>query len=92
MDRTPVVEPLLIWGSGALIAVLLGVGSAFFLWARVQDVPGTLVVFSVGALALGLALCAVASGRRFTGTLIVLYAASLVLSLIAAAPTLAHLA
>jgi hypothetical protein len=92
--RTPLAQPseIVIWGASGLLAILLGIGSAFFLWLGLRDVnhveiaPLLVAGFGLGVLLLGLA-----SKHFWIRAIVVLFAVTLVLSFIAGSPSFARL-
>jgi hypothetical protein len=92
--RSPVEAPaeIVIWGASGLLAVVLGIGGAFYLWfgfrgvEHAQVVPLMVAGFGTGVLLLGMA-----SKHGLVRALAVLFAVSLVLSFLVGSPSFAHL-
>jgi hypothetical protein len=92
--RGRIAEPseIVIWGASGLLAVILGLGSAFFLWAclhgeeHVEILPLLVAGLGTGVFWLGLA-----SRHTLLRTIVVLFAVTLVLSFIAGGHSFARL-
>ena len=83
---------IVIWGAGALLAVVLGIGTAFFLWFGLHDgehmqvAPVLVAGFGGSVLFLGLG-----SKRPLIRAIVALFAVTLVLSFIVGSPSFARL-
>ena len=92
-DRSfPEPTEYVIWGASGLLALLLGLGSAFFLWVvlRHSEHPG-LAAAAVYSLAAGVILIGVALERPLIRIFLILFAVALVASYAAGAPEFARL-
>jgi len=92
--RAPVTGPseVVIWGASGLLAVVLGVAGAFYLWSGLRWTEhAALVPFLVAGFATGFLLLGMASSNRLLRALVVLFAVSLVLSFLVGSPSFAHL-
>jgi hypothetical protein len=92
--RMKLAEPaeIVIWSTSALLAVLLGIGLAFFLWFGLRGeehawiVPVLVAGFGTGVLLLGMA-----SKQVLIRAVLALFAVTLVLSYIVGSPSFAKL-
>jgi hypothetical protein len=83
---------VIIWGASALLALVLGIGIAFFLWFALHRVDQAFVAQSaVGSLSLGLVLIGVGAERPTARVFFVLLAATLVLGYALGGPEFARL-
>ncbi len=92
-DRS-VGEPndVVIWGASGLLALLLGLGTAFFLWLTLHRSDQTIVAqAAVGSLSLGLVLVGLGAERPMSRVFFVLLAATLVLGYAVGGPEFARL-
>jgi hypothetical protein len=81
MPERSVGEPsdFIIWGSTGLLALLLGLGAAFVLWAALRHAAEPwLVEIAVGLLGIGMLLLGLATERPLTRLFFVLFAAMLI--------------
>jgi hypothetical protein len=81
-----------IWGATSLLALLLGLGSAFVLWAALfRSSHADLARGAVGSLGLGVVLIGAAAMRPMMRMFFVLFGAALMLGYIAGGPEFARL-
>lgn len=81
-----------IWGASGLLAVILGLGTAFFLWVGLHHAQhAELASGAVVSLSLGLVLIGLAAERPIMRTFVVLLAAMMLLSFAFGGPAFAHL-
>jgi hypothetical protein len=84
---------VVIWGASGLLALVLGLGIAFFLWFALHRADQTIVAQgAVGSVSLGLVLIGLGAERPTTRVFFVLLAATLVLGYALGGPEFAHLA
>jgi hypothetical protein len=84
---------VIIWGASGLLALLLGLGTAFFLWLALHRTDQALLAQgAVGSLSLGMVLIGLGNERPMTRVFFVLLAATLVLGYVLGAPEFARLA
>lgn len=94
MPEQSVSEPTeyLIWGTTGLLALLLGVGASFVVWAALRRSADTVLVeAAVGMLGVGLLTIGLAVERPLTKLFLILFAVSLVLSFTFGGPEFARL-
>jgi hypothetical protein len=92
--RMKLAEPaeIVIWSTASLLAVLLGIGLAFFLWFGLRGeehawiVPVLVAGFGTGVFLLGMA-----SKQVLIRAVVALFAVALVLSYIVGSPSFAKL-
>ena len=92
--RIHLAEPseIVIWSAGGLLAVVLGIGAAFFLWSGFQDAAHIqLAPFLVAGFSTGVLLLGMASKRPLVRTIVALFAVTLVLSFLIGTPSFARL-
>jgi hypothetical protein len=92
-DRS-VREPTeyVIWACVTLLGLLLGLASAFVLWAALQrSADGGLAHVAVGALGVGVVLIGLSVERPLTRAFMVSTAAMLILGYAVGGPAFAHL-
>ena len=83
---------VVIWGAGASLAIVLGIGTAFFLWFGLHDgehmeiAPVLVAGFGSSVLFLGLG-----SKQPLIRAIVALFAVTLVLSFIVGSPSFARL-
>ena len=83
---------LIIWGSSGLLAVVLGLGSAFVLWMALRQTAATQVLTAgIVALGIGLLLIGLATPRALPRVFLVVFAVSLVAGFVLGSPSFAHL-
>lgn len=83
---------LVIWAATSLLAVLTGLGSAFFLWYALHDTRAPRVMQgAVLSLSLGLVLIGLGLQRPLTRVFLVLLAASLALAFALGGPAFSRL-
>lgn len=95
MPERSLKEPneIVIWGATSLLAILVGLGSAFFLWLSLQRSDRPFVAQgAVVSLSLGLVLVGLGVGRPLTRIFLVLLAATLVVAYVLGGPEFARLA
>jgi hypothetical protein len=84
---------VIIWGASGLLALLLGLGTAFFLWLALHRSDQAMVAQgAVGSLSIGLVLIGLGTQRPMTRVFFVLMAATLVLGYALGGPEFARLA
>ncbi|HEY1655507.1 MAG TPA: hypothetical protein VGF86_10360 [Candidatus Tumulicola sp.] len=89
----PESSEVVIWGTSALLSLVVGVGAAFFLWMALHRTAQPL--FAQGAvvsIGVGMALIALATDRPLLRVFFVLLAAVLVIGYALGGPAFAHLA
>lgn len=83
---------VVIWTAASLLAVLLGLGSAFFLWLTLHRIDRPSVAqAAVLSLSLGLVLIGLGVRRPLTRLFLVLLAVALAVAYALGAPAFAHL-
>jgi uncharacterized membrane protein len=95
MPERSLKEPneVVIWGATSLLAILVGLGSAFFLWLSLQRSDRPFVAQgAVLSLSLGLVLIGLGVQRPLTRIFLVLLAATLAVAYALGGPAFAHLA
>ena len=81
-----------IWGASGLLALVLGLGMAFFLWFALHRADQVLVAQgAVGSLSIGLVLVGLGTGRPLTRVFFVLFATTLILGYALGAPEFTRL-
>ncbi len=84
---------VVIWGASGLLALLLGLGTAFFLWLTLHRSDQAIVAQgAVGSLSLGLVLIGLGAERPMPRVFFVLLAATLVLGYALGGPEFARIA
>jgi hypothetical protein len=93
-DRSlPEPTDYVIWGASGLLALVLGLGSAFFLWVALHRTDRVdLADGAVASLGLGLLLIGMAAERPATRVFCVLLAVVLVVGFALGGPEFARLA
>jgi hypothetical protein len=94
MRDRPYTEPAeyVIWTTSALLALLVGLAAAFFLWAALHRVTESgLASAAVGAFGGGTVLIALSLDRPLLRAFLVLAAAVLVLGYALGGPAFSHL-
>jgi hypothetical protein len=92
--RARIAEPseIVIWAASGLLAIVLGIGGAFFLWAGFRgEEHWDVVAFFVAGLGAGVLLLGLAARQYLIRAVLVLFAVTLVLSFIAGSPSFARL-
>ncbi len=83
---------VVIWTASSLLALLLGLGTAFCLWFALHRSDQAIVAQgAVGSLSLGLVLIGLGADRPLTRVFFVLFAATLVIGYAVGGPGFAHL-
>jgi hypothetical protein len=92
--RIPAAQPseIVIWAASGLLAILLGIGGAFFLWFGLHDGEHVqLAPLLVAGFGTGLFLLGMTSKRPLIRAIVMLFSLTLVLSFIVGSPSFARL-
>lgn len=83
---------VVIWAATSLLALVVGLGAAYFLWYSLRNAQATIVVQgAVVSLSLGLVLVGLGVQRPLTRVFFVVLAASLALAFALGGPEFARL-